>query len=301
MKKLDINAFITVFIITILISNVCAQDSKSVFSKQNITPWCIVPFDTLQRNPEQRAQMLQKMGFKTLAYDWRKEHISQFDQEISQLRKHEIEMTAFWWQGGLPKSKEQMDQSEIMQAQLDFLRRNNLKLEVWVSFSDWGFEDKSDKDKVTLLARRADILATKLGELGCRISLYNHGGWGGNPNHMLGIIKKMKYDKVGIVYNFHHSHDQLDQVSTSFQRMLPYLTCVNLSGVTRNGPKILTLGEGEEDVAIIKMIKESGYSGPIGILGHVASEDVELVLTRNLNGLKKLLRAIGDTGALETY
>ena len=83
--------------------------------------------------------------------------------------------------------------------------------------------------------------------------------------------------------------------------MVPRLYCVNLNGMNKEGPKILPLGEGKEDAKILRMIKESGYNGPIGIIGHISDEDVELVLKRNLAGLKNLLMEIGDTEALKTY
>jgi hypothetical protein len=68
-----------------------------------------------------------------------------------------------------------------------------------------------------------------------------------------------------------------------------------------NGPKILPPGQGTEDQMILKMVLESGYHGPIGILGHIEVEDVEIVLTRNLESLKELLQEIGETGAYKTY
>ena len=44
-------------------------------SRDNLIAWCIVPFDSKKRGPEDRAAMLQKLGFKHFAYDWRGEHI----------------------------------------------------------------------------------------------------------------------------------------------------------------------------------------------------------------------------------
>jgi sugar phosphate isomerase/epimerase len=131
--------------------------------------------------------------------------------------------------------------------------------------------------------------------------LYNHGGWGGQPINMIETLKKTRSGNIGIVYNFHHAHEDLDLMPDAFDLMLPYLYCVNLNGMNKEGPKILTLGEGREDLKIIKMISKSGYEGPIGIIGHIEDEDVEIVLRRNLEGLKKLLKEIGDTKALKSY
>ncbi|MBE0652758.1 MAG: TIM barrel protein [Bacteroidales bacterium] len=299
-KNITLSGWIVLTIIYCL-NTTCSGPEKSVFSKENITPWCIVPFDAKQRNPRERAEMLERLGLKTLAYDWRENNISEFDEEIIQLKKHGISMTAFWWAGGLPQSEEELKASEIMNIQLDFLKRNALNLDVWVTLSDYNLEDKTDEQKSSILAAQIDVLASELKEYGCRLGLYNHGGWGGQPKNMVETIKKVKSGNVGIVYNFHHAHEHLEMMPEAFELMLPYLYCVNLNGMNPGGPKILTLGQGEEDVKILKMIKESGYSGPIGIIGHIEDEDVEVVLKRNLDGLKNLLAEIGDTEALKTW
>ena len=52
---------------------------------------------------------------------------------------------------------------------------------------------------------------------------------------------------------------------------------------------------------MLKILKESGYNGSIGILGHVEDVDVNLVLARNLKGLKSLLKEMGAERALATY
>jgi sugar phosphate isomerase/epimerase len=279
----------------------CSQPSESVFSKDNVVPWCVVPFDARQRNPAERAEMLRNLGFKTLAYDWREKNIPEFDEEIRQLKKNDISMVAFWWSGGLPQNEETLKSSERMNVQLDFFRRNSLNLDVWVSISPGDLHNEPDDVKYTQLARRIDILAGELAKSGCRLGMYNHGGWGGEPENMVEIIKRVKSSNVGIVYNFHHAHEHLERMPTAFNIMLPYLYCVNLNGMNKNGPKILPLGQGQEDAHIINMITESGYNGPVGIIGHIEDEDVEMVLKRNLEGLKKLLLEIGNTEALKSY
>ncbi len=66
--------------------NTQAVAQESVFRRENLVAWCIVPFDSKKRNPEQRAAMLEKMGVKQLAYDYRAEHIPSFDEEVKQLK-----------------------------------------------------------------------------------------------------------------------------------------------------------------------------------------------------------------------
>jgi sugar phosphate isomerase/epimerase len=74
--------------------------------------------------------------------------------------------------------------------------------------------------------------------------------------------------------------------------MKPYLMTLNLNGMTRNGDKIgkkiLPLGQGDLDLELLRVIRDSGWQGPIGILNHT-DEDAEGRLQDNLDGLKWLV------------
>lgn len=37
-----------------------------LFARTNLVAWCIVPFDAKKRGPEERAAMLEKLGFQLL-------------------------------------------------------------------------------------------------------------------------------------------------------------------------------------------------------------------------------------------
>jgi hypothetical protein len=97
---------------------------------------------------------------------------------------------------------------------------------------------------------------------------------------------------VGMVYNLHHGHDHLDRFPALLQAMLPYLKALNLNGMDEGGDKvgrkILPLGQGERDLNLLRIIRDSGYRGPIGILGHT-EDDAEERLLDNLDGLDWLL------------
>jgi hypothetical protein len=68
-----------------------------LFDRQNLTAWCVVPFDAKKRGPEQRAEMLQRLGFKNFAYDWRDKDIPTFDAEVDALGKRGINLAAWWF------------------------------------------------------------------------------------------------------------------------------------------------------------------------------------------------------------
>jgi len=126
--------------------------------------------------------------------------------------------------------------------------------------------------------------------------LYNHGGWGGEPDNLVAVVKRLRENKgadhVGIVYNLHHGHGHLTDFPQALAEMKPYLLCLNLNGMVKDGESrgkmILPLGQGDFDLQLLKTICASGYRGPIGILNHT-DEDAEARLQDNLDGLDWLV------------
>ena len=75
--------------------------------------------------------------------------------------------------------------------------------------------------------------------------------------------------------------------------MLPYLHCLNLNGMNTGAqPKILELGKGEHEQKMLKVVLESEYNGPVGILDHQNELDAENSLQANLVGLDSLLEKL---------
>ena len=262
---------------------------KRLFSRDNLIAWCIVPFDSKKRAPEDRAAMLQKLGFKHFAYDWRSEHIPTFDAEIEALKRHGVALDAFWVAPG-----ELNRESRII---LDLLKRHAIKAQLW-ALLDCGpdkVEGPEQERRVESATAKLRPLAEEAAKIGCSLALYNHGGWFGEPENQIAIIERLKergFANVGMVYNLHHGHDHLDRFPALLAKTTPYLMALNLNGMDpggdRHGRKILPLGQGSRDLELLRVIAASGYHGPIGILGHTM-DDAEERLKDNLDGLDWLL------------
>ena len=67
-----------------------------LFARSNLVAWCIVPFDAKKRGPAERAEMVKQLGIPAIAYDWRAEHVPQFEQEILEYQKRGLGYFAFW-------------------------------------------------------------------------------------------------------------------------------------------------------------------------------------------------------------
>jgi len=260
-----------------------------LFEKAYLVAWCIVPFDSENRSPQERAGMLNDLGLTHFAYDYRDEHIASFKQEIETLKEHHIDLSAVWlWVD--PRWEEPLNNAG--REVFDILRETGTQTEIWVGFPDNTFEGISDE---ACLAMAVEVVRKILQEamgIGCTIALYNHGGWFGEPVNLIRIIESVGSEKIRIVYNFHHAHHQVDQFEALLQKMLPYLSTININGMKVEGPKIITLGEGDRELEMLSIIRASGYSGPIGILGHTEGEDIRVVLERNLKGLETLKKEL---------
>jgi len=262
-----------------------------LFARTNLAAWCIVPFDGKARGPEERAAMLEKLGFKLFAYDYRAQHIPTFDAEMEALKRHHVRLLAWWFPW------EMNDEARLI---LDVLRRHDLRdVQLWVSGGGEPTKNEVEqRARVEAEAARIRPIAEAAARMNCSVALYNHGAWFGDPENQIAIIELLKAQgltNVGIVYNLHHGHDHFDRFPELLGKMKPHLLALNLNGMTRDGEKlgkkIVPLGQGELDLKLLRVIRDSGWHGPLGILNHT-DEDAQTRLQDNLKGFDRLVAQI---------
>ena len=270
---------ICAFLLTLL----ALPAAEPLFDQKNLVAWCIVPFDNQKRTPEQRAAMVAKMGITKVAYDWRQEHVADFEQEILAYKKNGIEYFAFW---------------SYHEEAFRLFEKYQLHPQIWVIA---GGKGETQEAKVKSAAEGLLPTIAKAVKIGSKLAIYNHGGWGGEPENMVATCEYLKKNhavtNVGIVYNLHHGHGHLDRLDEVLKLMLPHLLCVNLNGMDTDGDakgrKILPIGAGTNDLKVLRQVRASGYAGVIGILNHTM-EDAEGRLLDNLDGLKWLVPQLDD-------
>ena len=221
------------------------------------------------------SDLCARLGLKQIAYDWRAVHVPTFEQEILEYKKHGLRYFAFWG---------------VHEDAFRLFNKYDLHPQIWTMLA--APVGDTDEQRVRSVATKLLPLVERTRKMGCKLGLYNHGGWGGEPENMVAVCEFLTQSgaggNVGIVYNLHHAHHRIDDFADVIKLMKPHLLCLNLNGMTRDGDKlgkkILPLGVGELDVSLLKTIRDSGYRGPIGIIGHT-QDDVELRLRDNLDGL----------------
>ena len=259
---------------------------RNVFDQENLVAWCIVPFDAKQRGPADRVAMLKRLGLTRVAYDWRQEHVSTFEEEIRQYQENGLEFFAFWgWHDSIAP----------------LIKKYQVMPQIWKTAP--SPTASSQQERVKAAAQELMPLVEKTRGLGLQLGLYNHGDWGGEPKNLIAVCDYLRENDdakhVGIVYNLHHAHGELEQFAENLERMRPYLLCLNLNGMTneedlQSNPKlkILPIGSGSNDKELLRVIRASGYDGPIGVLDHRGEIDAEESLRQNLDGLSSLLQTL---------
>lgn len=261
-----------------------ASGGKNLFARKNLVAWCIVPFDAKDRSPKERAEMLVRLGLKHVAYDWRAKHVQEFEDEILQYKEHGLNYFAFW------------DWHPSMEP---LIRKHKIKPQIWKMMrnSTRATQEEKVKDAAEGLLPMVELTES----LGLKLGIYNHGGWAGQPENMIAVAKYLrenhKAEHVGLVYNFHHGHEHMENFDSLMKQMKPWLHCLNINGmddaaaVAADGNrKILDIGSGRHEIAMLKTVRDSGYDGRIGILDHRTQLDAEVSLKANMDGLRKLVR-----------
>ena len=257
------------------------------FKKDNLIPWSIVGFDVKERTPKERLDMLERLGYKQYAYGNRPKHIPTMKQEWELAKEKGIAIKAVWLYINLKKDSVNNLKPES-EAVFKNLEAVGLKTQIWIGFEPNYFKDLTERESLIQAVAMVTYLSDRAKKLGCKIALYNHGGWFGKPENQLKIIKALPEQDLGIIFNFHHAHDALENYSENIKKLFPYLWCVNLNGMKKDGPKIITIGEGNLENEMIQQLLDLNYQGPFGILGHVKGGDPEIIIKQNLEGLYKL-------------
>lgn len=75
------------------------SESGDLWAHEGLIPWVVGVYDPQPLSPEQRGQMLEKLGFKKFAFFWEPDRrdLRAVDAEIEALQRHHIDIVAWWF------------------------------------------------------------------------------------------------------------------------------------------------------------------------------------------------------------
>src|SRR5579863_4695171 len=74
-------------------SQMGSSGATRLWAHNNLVAWCL-PFDARTRGPEERIQMLERLGFKHYAFGWFRNDIPRLESEVVALQEHGIDLLA---------------------------------------------------------------------------------------------------------------------------------------------------------------------------------------------------------------
>ncbi len=255
-----------------------------LFARENLHAWCAVPFDAKGRGPEERAAMLKRLGFKRFVYDWREKDIPTFDAECEAMKKQGIEITG-WWSPTNPADP-------VLRTTLEVFKRQKIAPALWVMGSGSLTKTEAEqRQRVEEEAERLRQIVELAKPYGVSVHLYNHNGWFGIPDNEVAVIERLKergVTGVGMIYNFSHGHQDVADFAAVWKRMQPYVVAVNVTGMVPDGEaKLMPPSQGEQEQAMLRVVLESGWRGPIGLIAEQGG-DAEVTLSHYMRGLEWL-------------
>lgn len=264
---------------------------RGLFDHENLTAWGVVPFDAKKPGPEERAEMLQRLGFGNFAYDWRAKDVPTFGAEVEAMKRHGINLVAWWF------PTEAADPTA--RIILEVVKRHGIHPQLWVMGS--GSSTRTQLEQEQRIEQEAERI-WKLVELarpyGCPVELYNHNGWFGQPDNEVAVIERLKQkgvSGVGMVYNFSHGHQDVADFPPIWKRIRPYVVAVNVTGMVMD-EHLLPPSQGEHELEMLRTIQASGWHGPLGLIAEQGG-DAEATLSNNLRGLDWLRKELDRPGS----
>lgn len=151
---------------------------------------------------------------------------------------------------------------------------------------------EGDARAVEIIREIADMAA----QYKLRVALYPHYGfWVERVEDALRVVKKVDRKNVGVTFNLCHwlRVDDEKNMQPLIKAAIPYLFVVTINGAD-GGEKdwkqlIQTLDRGSFDMhRFLKTLKDSGYTGPIGLQGYGIGGDANDNLKRSMSTWRQL-------------
>ncbi len=254
---------------------------------------CMDTHDAKKRNLAQQAEMLKKLGYDGAGHLWLKnvpERLKTLD--AAGLKLFHIYMRVNVKNG----SKRPYDPK--LESVVKLLKGRKTALVLLVGGMKPS-DTRGDPRAVELVSQIADIAAKS----SLDVILYPHtGDWLQNVSDAVRIAKKVDRKNVGVMFNLCHwlKAERGKELEKTLKAAMPYLKGISIHGADTaaeiaagKGKWIQPLDSGSFDVAnLLKMLKDMGYKGPVGLQCYGLRGDARDHLTRSITAWRKFRKRL---------
>ena len=250
--------------------------------------FCMDTHDAKRRNLAEQAEMLKDLGYDGAGHLW----LDGLPERLKTLDAKGLKLFQVYLQVNLDNANQPYDPR--LKDSLPLLAGRETMLALLVAGGKPS-DAASDARAVAVLREIADLAQPH----GVRVALYPHvANWLERTEDAVRVAKKIERKNVGVMFNLCHwlKVDDEKNLRPLLQSARPYLFAVSINGADSGAGRnadwnrlIQPLDRGSFDVAgLLRMLREMGYAGPIGLQCYGIPGDARQHLERSMAAWRKL-------------
>ncbi len=251
--------------------------------------FCMDTHDSRERTLEEQAALLKELGYDGAGHLW----LDKVDERLETLDAAGLELFQIYLRVNIAPGAEAYDPrlSEVIPR----LKGRNVMLALLVG----GGAPSDPEGDARAVAVVGDI-AEKASAAGLRVALYPHAGdWLERVEDGLRVVRKVGRENVGVMFNLCHwlkVTKKEEDLRPLLESAMPHLFAVSVHGADKaaaiqagKGAWIRPLGHGSFDVgALLAMLGELGYTGPVGLQCYGIPGDAREHLTESMSAWRAM-------------
>ncbi len=243
--------------------------------------------DEMHTSAESQVLMLKELGYDGIGYWERKPSAGTagLKEMLTELDKNGLKTFTIYFAVKLEEPKE--NYLPLISDSIKLLANRNAV--IWLAIASDKYRASShsgDNEAVAIINEIADLAH----ENAVNISLYPHSDfWLEKVEDAVRLAQKSNRRNVGITFNLYHwlKTDRPANMEEVLTKAMPYLSVVTINGTTEAG-SIETLDSGTFDVyRFLKLVKQKGFEGPVGLQGYGIGADVRENLRRSMEAWRE--------------
>jgi len=249
--------------------------------------------DVKHKTAKEQAEMLKELGYDGIGIEYA--GAEQLAEMLQELDKNDLRLFAVYLGVNVDPNQQKYD-PKLKQAIKILKGRNTILWLFIVSGTRKPSSPEGDERAVEIIREIADMAA----QSGVRVAMYPHlGFWVERVEDAVRVAKKVDRKNVGVTFNLCHWLKVDDEKNMGFliKSAMPYLFVVTINGADSGGKDwnqlIQTLDRGSFDMQrFLKTLKDSGYTGPIGLQGYGIGGDAHDNLKRSMSAWRQLSKRL---------
>ena len=243
--------------------------------------------DDKHQTAKEQVEMIKKLGYDGIGPTGD----AGLAEMVQELDKNNLRCFAVYMGVNIDPNQQKYDPK--LKEAMEILKGRNTILWLFVlSQKHKPSSPEGDARAVEIIREIADMAA----QYKLRVALYPHYGfWVERVEDALRVVKKVDRKNVGVTFNLCHwlRVDDEKNMQPLIKAAMPYLFVVTINGADGGGKDwkqlIQTLDRGSFDMPrFLKTLKDSGYTGPIGLQGYGIGGDANDNLKRSMSAWRQL-------------